>query len=230
MMTLTKAGICDRISTGWSVDILEGGEMPRRENPVKAVREKQIKQAALRLFSEKGFHHTTITQIADAAELGKGTIYWYWKSKEDLAFSLVEDMLRDFVRLIEAARDAEGPAVERFRNLVAEVAELYYRETEYLRLLWKFRVDRHYIFSPEYTERVASYYVRMREALEAMISQGIEGGELRPVDPKRMAFILLGIAEGLELEWLENEEELSMRDALIEIMGVVIAGIAKQHP
>jgi hypothetical protein len=42
-----------------------------------------------------------------------------------------------------------------------------------------------------------------------------------------MAFILLGIAEGLELEWLENEEELSMRDALVEIMGIVLAGVRK---
>lgn len=201
--------------------------MARRENPVKEIREKQIKEAALRLFSEKGFHNTTITQISEAAELGKGTIYWYWKSKEELAFSLVEDMLKDFVRLIEGARDGDGAARERFERMVAEVAELYYRETEYLRLLWKFRVDRSYIFSEDYTGKVASYYVRMRKALEDMLEQGIREGEFRKMDTRRMAFILLGIAEGLELEWLENEEELSMREALVEIMGIVFASILK---
>ena len=108
-MCLTAVAGHANISTGWSVDILKGEAMPRRENPVKEIREKQIKEAALKLFSEKGFHNTTITQIADAAELGKGTIYWYWRSKEELAFSLVEDMLKDFVELIEGARNAEGP-------------------------------------------------------------------------------------------------------------------------
>ena len=201
--------------------------MARRANPVKELREKQIKEAALKLFSEKGFHNTTITQISEAADLGKGTIYWYWKSKEELAFSLVEEMLRDFLALIEKARDAEGPAAERFERMVTEVAELYYRETEYLRLLWKFRVDRSYIFSEGYTSRVASYYVRMREALETMLEQGIRGGEFRKMDSKRTAFILLGIAEGLELEWLENEEELSMREALVEAMGMVFSSIVK---
>ena len=201
--------------------------MARRANPVKELREKQIKEAALKLFSEKGFHNTTITQISEAADLGKGTIYWYWKSKEELAFSLVEEMLRDFLALIEKARDAEGPAAERFERMVTEVAELYYRETEYLRLLWKFRVDRSYIFSEDYTSRVASYYVRMREALETMLEQGIRGGEFRKMDSKRTAFILLGIAEGLELEWLENEEELSMREALVEAMGMVFSSIVK---
>jgi AcrR family transcriptional regulator len=201
--------------------------MARRENPVKELREKQIKEAALRLFSEKGFHNTTITQISEAADLGKGTIYWYWKSKEELAFSLVEDMLRDFLALIERARDAEGPVAGRLERMVAEVAELYYRETEYLRLLWKFRVDRSYIFSEDYTNRVASYYVRIREALGNMLEQGIKSGEFRKMDSKRMAFILLGIAEGLELEWLENEEELSMREALVEAMGIVFSSIVK---
>jgi TetR/AcrR family fatty acid metabolism transcriptional regulator len=201
--------------------------MARRENPVKEIREKQIKEAALKLFSEQGFHKTTITQISQAADLGKGTIYWYWKSKEELAFSLVEDMLKDFVRLIEGAREGKGEAMERFERMVTEVAELYYRETEYLRLLWKFRVDRSYIFSEDYTNKVASYYVRMRRALEDLLDQGIRNGEFREMDTRRMAFILLGIAEGLELEWLENEEELSMREALVEIMGIVFAGVRK---
>jgi TetR/AcrR family fatty acid metabolism transcriptional regulator len=215
------------ISTGWSVDNERSGMMARRENPVKEIREKQIKEAALKLFSEQGFHKTTITQISQAADLGKGTIYWYWKSKEELAFSLVEDMLKDFVRLIEGAREGKGEAMERFERMVTEVAELYYRETEYLRLLWKFRVDRSYIFSEDYTNKVASYYVRMRRALEDLLDQGIRNGEFREMDTRRMAFILLGIAEGLELEWLENEEELSMREALVEIMGIVFAGVRK---
>jgi len=200
----------------------------RRENPIKEIREKQIKQAALRLFSERGFHNTTITQIAEAAELGKGTIYWYWRSKEDLAYSLVSDMLRDFLALIEEARNAEGPVLERFNDLVSKVAELYYRETDYLRLLWKFRVDRGYIFSEEYRDKVASYYLRMRQALESLIEEGIEKGEFRKVDSKRMAFILIGVTEGLELEWLENEDEFSMRDALREVMEMALISLRKE--
>ena len=202
--------------------------MARRENPIKEIREKQIKQAALRLFSERGFHNTTITQIAEAAELGKGTIYWYWRSKEDLAYSLVSDMLRDFLALIEEARNAEGPVLERFNDLVSKVAELYYRETDYLRLLWKFRVDRGYIFSEEYRDKVASYYLRMRQALESLIEEGIEKGEFRKVDSKRMAFILIGVTEGLELEWLENEDEFSMRDALREVMEMALISLRKE--
>jgi AcrR family transcriptional regulator len=186
----------------------------KRFNPVKELRENQIKEAALKLFSEKGFYGTTITQIAEAAGLGKGTIYWYWKSKEELAFSLVEDMLSAFLELIEAAREEEGGFEERFAKLLKGVAELYVVEKEHCRLLWKFRADRHYIFDPDYTTKVTAYYLRMREAIADLIRQGVESGELREIDPQLAAFVLLGITEGLEIEWLENEDDFDLEKGL----------------
>ena len=193
----------------------------------RAANESVIKSAALKLFSEKGFYGTSTRDITEAAGVSKGTLYWHFKSKEEVAFSLVSDMLSDFLALIEATRDQEGPVVQRLESLAAAVAELYYQETDYLRLLWKFRADRTYIFSEDYTEKVSSYYVRIRKALEAMVEQGMESGEFKDVDARLMAFIMLGITEGLEVEWLENESELSMRDALNETMQMVIASLRK---
>jgi hypothetical protein len=55
----------------------------------------------------------------------------------------------------------------------------------------------------------------------------VRSGEFRKVDSKQMAFILLGITEGLEVEWLENEEEFSMHDALQETMNIIISSLRK---
>ena len=201
----------------------------RRINPVKELRENQIKEAALQLFSEKGFYGTTITGIAEAAGLGKGTIYWYWKSKEELAFSLVEDMLSAFLELIEAASDEGGGFWERFSKLVKGVADLYVVKKEHCRLLWKFRADRHYIFDPDYTGKVTAYYVRIREAIADLIRQGIESGELRDVDPRLAAYILLGITEGLEIEWLENEDDFDLEKGLEMVFSNLYQGLKKDH-
>lgn len=194
----------------------------------RAANEQSIKEAALKLFSEKGFYSTSTRELTEAAGVSKGTLYWHWKSKEEVAFSLVSDMLGDFLELIERARDEKGPVIERMERLAAAVAELYYKETDYLRLLWKFRADRHYIFSPDYTEKVTSYYVRIRKGLESLVEQGMKSGEFRKVDSKQMAFIILGITEGLEVEWLENEAEFSMRDALEVTMGMLFASLRKK--
>jgi AcrR family transcriptional regulator len=194
----------------------------------KAANEKAIKEAALKLFSEKGFYSTSTRELTEAAGVSKGTLYWYWKSKEEVAFSLVSDMLGDFLELIEIARDGEGPVIGRMERLAAAVAELYYRETDYLRLLWKFRADRQYIFSSDYTEKVSSFYVRIRKGLENLVEQGMKSGEFRKVDPKQMAFIILGITEGLEVEWLENEAEFSMRDALEVAMVMLFTSLGNK--
>ena len=197
-----------------------------RQPPARAASEQVIKKAALRLFSEKGFYSTSTRDIVQAAGVSKGTLYWYWQSKEEIAFSLVADMLNEFLKPIEAARDEQGPVVERFERLARGISELYYREKESLRLLWKFRADRHYIFSADYINKVASYYVRIRAALENLIEQGVLTKELKPVDAKQMAFILLGIAEGLEVEWLENEEEFSMRETLPWVLNILVSSLA----
>ena len=199
-----------------------------RTNPVKETRKKQIKDAALKLFSEKGFHNTTMAEIALAAGVGKGTLYWYWKSKEELAFSLVSDMLSAFLALIEETRDCEGNIIKRLEKLAQRVADLYQQEKEYCRLLLKFRADRHYTFNPEYIEQVMSYYVRMRSAIASLIEQGIKSGEFRNVDFQFMAFIILGIVEGLELEWLENEKEFSMHKGLETVLVFLKMGLQKQ--
>lgn len=194
----------------------------------RAANEQSIKKAALKLFSEKGFYSTSTRELAEAAGVSKGTLYWHWKSKEEVAFSLVSDMLGDFLELIERARDEKGPVIERMGSLAAAVAELYYEETDYLRLLWKFRADRHYIFSQDYTEKVTSYYVRIRKGLESLLEQGMKSGEFRKVDSNQMAFIILGAIEGLEVEWLENEEEFSMREAFEVTMGMLFTSLRKE--
>lgn len=202
--------------------------MVKRFNPAKQDREKQIKDAALKLFAERGYYNTTISQIAEEAGLGKGTVYWYWKTKDELAFSLIEEMLSAFLRLVEKARDGEGGFLEKSTRLGEEVADLYEVEKEQCRLLWRFRADRHYIFDTKYSQKVASYYKSMRSALAQLVQQGIDKGEIHEVDPDFLAFIILGITEGLEIEWLESEGEFDLRSGLLAAFSAFYIGILKQ--
>jgi AcrR family transcriptional regulator len=202
----------------------------RKADPpeVKARKEAAIKQAALKYFSEKGFHTATTSEITQAAGIAKGTLYWYFRTKEDLAFALVSDMLSAFLGVVQSMRDEGGPVIPRFQRLAEEVSALYLEEKDYCRLLWKFRADHHYVFSLDYQERVTRYYQDLLQALADMFNQGIKGGEFRKIDARHWAFILLGITEGLELEWLENEDEFDMDKAFREVMGILLEHLKKK--
>ena len=64
-----------------------------RKSREKEYRIKQIKDSAATLFYKKGFVATTIEDISELAEISKGTVYLYFKSKDDLYYSLVEPSL-----------------------------------------------------------------------------------------------------------------------------------------
>lgn len=63
----------------------------------KVARKERIQSAALSLFSEQGYLKTTISQIAREADLGTGTVYNYFKSKEEIIFSLIDEGLPEYV-------------------------------------------------------------------------------------------------------------------------------------
>ena len=200
-----------------------------KADTVKRVREEQIKNAAIRLFSEKGFHNASMQDIASAAGLGKGTLYWYWKSKEELAFSLVSDMLAAFLSLIEETRDANGSVIDRLRKLAGEISGLYELEKDYCRLLLKFRADRHYTFRADYIGKVMKYYARMRLAISDLIRQGIDTGEFIEVDTEHFAIVILGMVEGLEIEWLENEDTFSIQRGLNTVLDLLVKGLGTKE-
>jgi AcrR family transcriptional regulator len=96
--------------------------VPRAER--QAARREAILSAALDEFSSRGFAATRLDDIAARAGVAKGTIYLYFRDKEDLFHELVRAMLSPIVGRLEAAPMAELPA----RMLVEAVADIFVRE------------------------------------------------------------------------------------------------------
>jgi TetR/AcrR family fatty acid metabolism transcriptional regulator len=189
-----------------------------RKNPAKDEREAAFKQAALKVFSAKGYHKTTMSEIAMEAGFGKGTLYWYWNSKEELYFSLVEESHGEFMALVREAAEREGSALEKVLWLAEQVTELHYRHRDYTKLSWKMRAEEAEAFSPEYVEKLHRNSAEIKEKLEEIISQGIEEGLLPSFEPYYLACILLGIMEGMEIQWLEDPDSFDLRTAMRMVM------------
>jgi len=191
-----------------------------RKNPVKDERKQAFKDAALKVFSSKGYHNATMAEIAMEAGFGKGTLYWYWDSKEELYFSLVEESHNEFVGLMKRAGDIKGNALEKLNWLGKETVDLHYRHRDYTKLSWKMRAEELEAFSPEYVERMRRNSGQIKKELEKIISQGIEDGLLPPVDPYYLACMVLGLMEGMEIQWLEDPEAFDLRKAMDIVMGL----------
>jgi AcrR family transcriptional regulator len=89
-------------------------------------RRAEILEAALRLFSSKGFHDTTMEEVANAAGVAKGTIYLYFQSKEHLLLALKRDFMQGLTDAVanivaDAIEQLEGGKATDYRDIIDDI-------------------------------------------------------------------------------------------------------------
>ena len=152
-----------------------------------AERRKQILKIAQKLFSRWGFRGTTTRQIADRAGVNEAILFRYFKSKEDLYWSVIDDMCRASpgrheLEAIAAARADGGPSTADEERIFASIAEGILRRSKkdhgLGRLLFYSALERHSLSSRFFKTYVASYC----ELLAAYIRTRIAAGAFRQLD------------------------------------------------
>lgn len=160
-------------------------------------REGQILSSAQRCFAERGFHQTTIDMIAEAAGVGKGTIYLYFASKKDLMITLMERRSSEMQAMIEEAVEAGRTTAEKLKGLVKAHFEFYLKHKEYVLLV--------YTHLGELAEDMKDRFIRSRHDLDRLLQdvlqQGIDEGEIRPASLEFLHHSLQGIIHSNAFEW-----------------------------
>ncbi|MBU2549317.1 MAG: TetR/AcrR family transcriptional regulator [Proteobacteria bacterium] len=185
-----------------------------RKHREREHRRQTILAAAKRVFFSKGYAKATMDEIAMAAEISKPTIYQYFKTKDDLYFSLVLPVLDELDR--QWAELEAGLEAGRYRSgarLVRDLFKAYYHcyETSpegfmILELLQQTNQVRELGVRTRaaLSERGRSSFARGRHVLEL----GIEQGLIRPVDVHQAADILWGLFVGVvQLEIIKSQQK-----------------------
>lgn len=154
-----------------------------------AGRRQQIVSTATGVMLEKGFHRTSIRDIAAAADITMGTLYLYISRKEDVLYLIASAIMEDLSDGLRAVEPRETPldtlhaAAEHFFNAVAglrrEVALLYRESASML---------------PEHLEVLKQSELRERDFLAEIIRQGMDAGQFRPVNPELVAHNIIMLA------------------------------------
>lgn len=146
-----------------------------------------ILEQAIRTFAELGFRGTDVQVIADRAAVGKGTVYRYFHSKEDLFWAAAFDVLVRLDKHLAAAMVGVDGACARLRAAAVAHAGFFDANPQYLEMFVQERAE----FRGVGPESHRDYYEKMIERMGGIFQQGIESGELRPVDT-RQATIAMG--------------------------------------
>jgi AcrR family transcriptional regulator len=157
-----------------------------REEQHEAKRRLILKQAAI-MFADRGFHQTTIDQIAEALEVTKPTIYYYIDSKEDLLYQVALAALADLKEALAADHDASLPAIDRLERFFEIYGRLILSEFGICLALVSDRS-----LSQEYRRKLRSLKKQFEAMVQNIIADGRKDGTIVVEDAKIFTFAIFG--------------------------------------
>ena len=141
-------------------------------------RRREIFAESVDLFIKKGFHETTMKEIAEAAGMGKSTLYDYFKSKDEILVWGVEDEVLELTKNAQEITNQPIPAVERLRRIMEmHLKYLLARKDFYIKLT--FEVQR---LALESQTRIQVRRHAYQDLLRKLIDEGIREGSFRPIN------------------------------------------------
>jgi AcrR family transcriptional regulator len=178
--------------------------MEKSESPASVVRGR-IMTAARRRFEKFGYRTTSIALIARDAGIAVGTVYLYFKNKEEILVALFDESNSRWTAEARALAAQPGSAEERLLRIAHASTQRYQRD-ELLRAVMT--RDLEIILAPlceGFREQVLQHNV---DLMAEIIADGVKSGELRRVDPAKAAFVLWTAADALFTQRRYRYEEL----------------------
>ena len=196
-----------------------------------ARREREILDAALELFSAEDWQAVTVEQIADRAEIGKGTVYKHFQSKDEIYARLAAEFAVDMVERLEAI-DAKLPVMARLRAIVRVFWERHRAAREYQHLVqYCEREDFRKSLTPDAQAELAALDARLRDAIDSVLDEGIEQGILPRKSREALVFGPMAALHGaVRLMWSDALPAETRRDQYMdEITNFILAGMLYQE-
>jgi TetR/AcrR family fatty acid metabolism transcriptional regulator len=154
----------------------EGGAMARGGPNSGGEKRDRILRAAVKIFSRKGFFNSRVSEIARAAEVADGTIYLYFRNKDDLLISLFEEKMGEVVEDVRRRIAAGGNAIEKLRIFIENHMDLLEREAGLVEVL-QVELRQSTKFLKDYTPVKFFEYL---EVISDILEEGKRQGDLRP--------------------------------------------------
>jgi len=204
---------------------MEETRLPRREREKVAQRQDML-AAALELFSNKGYGNVSMQEIAEKSEFAMGTLYKFFRSKEDLYRALTLELFNKFHNALTKAIEEPGEEIDKLRSFVKVKGDLFRANVPMIRLYFaetqgaRFNVLAGFDF--EIRKRIDDF---MR-TLAKIFERGMRRKRfLRIADPYYLAVALNSFSDAFLFLWLEDPEGHPYPEDPDTILNVLFKGL-----
>ena len=186
----------------------------------RAEREDQLLECALHLFKEKGFHNTSMQDLADALDMQKGSLYYYIDSKEELLRRLLERATSFLAFQIDEIYNSDLPPADKLRWALENHGETMMAQLDLVAVY----LQEYRNLPPERLEEALAVRKHYERVLMQIVEDGIARGDFRPANVKMAVFGLLGMLNWTH-QWFSPAGEFSAHDVAATLTDLALCGL-----
>jgi len=198
--------------------------LPRRERENLRKRG-EILEAALRLFSEKGYHNVSMQQIAKHAEFGVGTIYKFFSNKQDLYKILIMETAERWQRAVVQVLEQEPNPFRAIERYIIVQRKLFFDNLPVVRLYYSETKGACFDIRAGFDEDLLRLRDERIRKLASVFEIGIKESVFRNLDPYHMALALNGIVDAFLFRMMEDPGRFQNRDELSDAAEIFFGGV-----
>lgn len=183
----------------------------------------QIIKAAEDVFTNKGFDDASMNDIAEETGLSKGTLYLYFKSKDDLIVAILDRIVMSEFKRLENLNTADMSATAAIWKLTDLLTKDILGLMRLIPIIYQFLA---LAFRNKYVQLALKKYINhYLDILEPIIQHGIDSGEFRQVNPREAAIAMGAIIEGTLLLWVYDKTMVKPEQHIHSGMKLLLEGI-----
>jgi len=187
----------------------------------------KIIQAAVKVFAEKGFYNSRVSEIAKEANVADGTIYLYFKNKDDILISLFEEEFGQIVENMRKELEREKDVLKKFKRFAITHLSIVSKQQQLGEVLGV-EVRQSSKFMKEYVNKSFIEYLNL---IRTIVIEGQEKGLIRKdLTPGIMKRAVFGALDEMARYWvLSSKKKHSVSEAALQISDVFIRGMMTEE-
>jgi AcrR family transcriptional regulator len=201
--------------------------LPRKEREKQRHR-REILDAALNLFSEKGFHDVSMQEIADESEFSVGTLYNFFENKDALFSELIRDCAHKIHDIMIPILEEKESETERIKKFIRAQKRIVEENAQSIKMYLLQYPNYSLMLQPKVEPEVDVLRDKIQSRLSAVIKSGMQKGLFKDINPDIGALLLTAQIESLAFRCVMYPEKNSVEDGISTLEKLFLEGILKK--
>jgi AcrR family transcriptional regulator len=201
-------------------------KLSRKEREYQARRE-EILRAAERVFAQNGFHNSTVAEIAKESEFAIGTLYQFFKNKEELYYTMMIEKFDLLYNTLLTEVGKNTKCFEKLNCLVGVVLAFIEQNVDFFKIFtWELNVLNSNM-NHNLKDQLITKHFAYSKLISDVINKGLQEGVLKEGNADDLSTALLGMMNIFSFNWIYNQQQDSLREKASIIVNLFLNGATR---